>query len=136
MPSIFRLGFAARRRRHAAPILALTAALTMGPLAGAALAQPAGTIKERWMAVCTASGGGSTAYCDCTFEAIGSRLSIDEMSTMIAIVEAAMTQDPAVFGAMADREGLDREAIAAWDQRMQSLSALADRECAAFSPGG
>lgn len=118
-------------RRLAAPILML-AVVTVGT---SAAAQSAGTVKERWMTACAASGGGSSAYCDCTFEAIGSRMSVADMSTMIAIVEAAMTGDPAVFGAMADREGLDREAIAAWDQRMQSLSALAERECSAFAPG-
>jgi len=124
----------------AARLLALTAVMVGTPaavmVAAPAAGQQGASIKDRWMTACSASGGGGTAYCDCTFEAIGSRLSIDDMATMIAIVEAAMTGDPEQFGAMVAREGLDREAVAAWDQRMQSLSALADRQCAAFAPGG
>lgn len=117
--------------------IAATVALIL-PLGGATVGTAAaqGGIKDRWMAACEASGGGSSAYCDCTFESIGGRLSVAEMSTMIAIVEAAMTRDPVAFGEMTQREGLDAAAIQAWDQRMQSLSSLAERECAAFAPAG
>jgi len=111
-------------------IVAAAAFLTVGP------ANAQVTVKDEWMQLCTQFPGQSEAYCDCTFNSVGGRLTVNDMAILNQIIGAYLSVDAAVFGQVMNQLGLDQQGIAAWDQRAEQLFNIADQECIAFAPAG